>query len=142
MPVALSRFGDLIVPLADGEAFWIGLSVARAGQPVELTLAVALCNGDMQIAPPILIDSMDRIGGFALLNGANGTLQVFARNGNADMRGGCDRLAFRARLRGAGNDLLDSSVRLVDYTAYAAESGQAPPTPLDAGAAYRGWRLP
>ena len=33
-------------------------------------------------------------------------------------------------------------VRLVDYAGFTAESGMAPPSPLDPDAGFQGWRLP
>lgn len=150
LPVALDRQGELIVPTADDEAFWIGLDVAPPTHAITLALDVELRSGEVFSAigdgkanaspvSSITIPSTPRIGGFTQ---GDAVPHAFARVGGVEIGGGCVRLIFRATSDAVGAEPFEFAVRLVDYATFTAESGQSPPTPLDPNAGYRGWRLP
>lgn len=105
--------GDLLLPLAEGEAFWIGL---EAASPARLALAV---DGG-QLALDRLVAGPDRILGVEGLAFSRGQV---------------------GRLRLATEEAV-ATLRLVDYGEFTARTGRAAPAPLDPRAGYGGWRLP
>ncbi|CAN7419968.1 hypothetical protein LJR084_002749 [Variovorax sp. LjRoot84] len=144
LPVGLGRQGDLIVPTADNEAFWVGLELARAAQPITLRLSVELRSGDvldaLGAAPSsaLTVPPTRHVGGFTH---AGSGLRAFARGGGENIDG-CVRLVFRAAILAVESEPFSTVVRLVDYAGFTAESGMAPPSPLDPDAGFQGWRLP
>lgn len=105
--------GELLLPLAEGEAFWIGL---EAAWPVRLVLAV---DGG-RLALERLVAGADRIAGVEGL--------AFSRAGVGSLR--------------LATDEAEATLRLVDYGEFTARTGRAAPAPLDPRAGYGGWRLP
>ncbi|MEP6587183.1 MAG: hypothetical protein ABJA84_00300 [Polaromonas sp.] len=158
LPVGLGAAHELILPLADDECFWIGLSVTSATRPIALAVAVELrsrkildaisgTNWDAGRPTWVIVPDTPRIDG---IRRPDGRFEVLAR----ETRDAADGLCVRIRLRivAAGGDdksaaapdaeICEVPLRLVDYATFAAETGTAPPAPLDPDAGYKGWRLP
>ena len=124
LPVATTP-GGFAVPVADGEAFWIGVDGTELRHPESITVD-AICTDGRKVR---VADFM--LASFAVIPGIVGThesFEVFRREWLA-------QLYIRARNATA-------HVIPMDPAAYAACTGQAPPPPIDRSAGYRGWRLP
>jgi hypothetical protein len=147
LPVARFANGNVaLLPVAPGEAFWVGFDARGAGDA-----RVALCA---ELASDRRVDALSgrewredeatfvsargrpRIEGIARPDGA------FAVLGRApeDDRASCTSLSFR--VGDPSNVDVRVDVEIVDYAAFRERSGEDPPSPLDPGAAYRGQRLP
>ena len=48
LPVGLGYGGDLVIPLDDHEAFWIGLDLAPGAMPITLSTTVELRSGEIR----------------------------------------------------------------------------------------------
>jgi hypothetical protein len=118
LPVAAAA-GEFLVPLADGEAFWIGVtSPALDLQAVRLEAVLTdrrqplpLRRTAPDLAVAIGLERPD--GGFDVLGPSLVAVAVD-----------------------------DALVRVVDPATYQALSGETPPEPLDPACGYGGWRLP
>lgn len=116
LPLAPSPDGGLLLPLAEGEAFWIGL---EAGAALRLELVVVAKDGSRErlareVAGP------GRIAGFA---------------GRAFTSAAVESVQF-------ATDAAAASVRVVSYAQFTAATGRAAPPALDPRAGFGGWRLP
>lgn len=120
LPLGNDGGGGFVLPLAEGEAFWIGLD-ANGGPAVRLEWAVVLRTGGIDIQPALWVAGPQRIAGF-------GEGQPLARTL-------VDQLVLGAP--GAS-----ATLRLVDPVEFTAASGRPAPAPLDPRAGYGGWRLP
>lgn len=130
LPVARAARGQLLLPVAAAEAFWIGLD-ATVGVPfVRFSLEVETAAGRWPQAP-VSITCHAHVAGYLA---ADGRLRPF------DAR--CLRLAWATHWGEGGARMRRVELRLVDHAAFARETGEPPPAPLDPGAAYCGWRLP
>ncbi len=160
LPVGLSAARELILPLAQDECFWLGLSLTSAAQPIALAVGVELRTGKVIDAisganwradrsSTVTVPDTSRIEGIRRLDGR---LHVFARDTGHSTDLLCARLMLRvAAASAAGHDRsvadlnskpLDVTVRLVDYATFAMNSGMPLPGPLNTDAGYKGWRLP
>lgn len=148
LPAGLCAMDGLIVPLAAGEALWIGLGLALPARGLSLQLGVELGTGDMRdaiagqpwragTAACIEVPATPRVAGFRR---ADGRTAAFARPGADGC--GCVRLALRVAAGNISAETPELSVHLVDYGNFSAQSGLAAPAPLDMQAGYQGWRLP
>jgi hypothetical protein len=141
LPVCRAADGSLLLPLADGEAFWIGLSTDPPGMEAEVSVSALLSDGTAVEEGPIPVAPIARLAG---MRRADGRYGAFARAATA-AHPGCVSLAFRCRFRrGAGRRgarAAELTLLLVDGQTFAAAAGRAPP-PLDPAAGYGGWRLP
>lgn len=142
LPVGAAGDGTLLLPVGEGEAFWIGLSTEAPGTRAEVAVAATLADGSVRAEPPVRVVGASRIPGMAR---ADGRHDVFSRTATASSAG-CRVLALRCRIGRRGGRVparpAAVTVRLVDAASFAAETGCAPPGPLDPEAAYGGWRLP
>lgn len=120
LPLGRDPRGGFLLPLAEGEAFWIGLDPGE-GPPLRLEWSVALAAGGREAQPARSVAGPDRILAFG--------------GGRTLARALVDRLDLA--VSGA-----TASLRLVDYATFTAASGQPAPAPLDPRAGYKGWRLP
>jgi hypothetical protein len=141
LPVGVNPKGKFLLPVADDEAFWIGLgeSSARAElavaiEPAEGRLLDAISGGPWNPAKPhtVTVPARRWIDGVPR---SEGQLNVFTR---APTIGGktCRALRFVA---GSGPAV---RIELVDYAAFTLRTGLSPPEPLDPDTGYKGWRLP
>ena len=143
LPVALSASGEFALPVAPGEAFWIGLEAAHADAHAELAVrfespagtAVDALSGtpwSEQGATWIAVPPQSSIDGIAL---STGGFRPFARTRTAEEDGGIAVLDLVTRSE-------RTRVLLVDYGRFEAMTGHARPATLDRDAQYKGWRLP
>lgn len=148
LPVGQGLHGDLVLPLADGEACWIGLDATQAG--LNITLAVQLGSGEWldalrgsawheATAEFVAVPDTRRISGYRR---AGSGLRVFARDSADALGAGCQRLVFRVQAPAADAAPFELTLRLLDPALFATESGLPLPPPLDLNGAYQGWRLP
>jgi hypothetical protein len=144
LPVGEGKGGKWLLPVADDEAFWIGLNAERE---VELALKVERQGGDAldalsgrtwnARAPQTIA-----LASFAIIAGIrrdDGALWVFARAPSRDAAPACSAIGFFARNRRLRKL---AGVQVVDYARFARLTGRAPPVAIDPNAGYRGFRLP
>lgn len=125
--------GGWLLPMAAGEAFWIGLGpAASADAPIGIAVAVRVRGrrGEHNV-PAILVPPHRWLHGRMLRDGRIAAFHRSATTGTP----ACRRLRFLAG--GA-----EAIVWPVGYARFVRATGRAPPDPLDPTAAYRGWRLP
>jgi hypothetical protein len=124
LPVAPGPSGFLL-PLADDEAFWIGVIVPADPNPGALVLEVVFENG--RTAPVTRLEKPGTVF-IAGIGRSDGRFEAFCRP--------C--------IAGLYVSLGDHRTRvcLTEPTTYAEMSGCPRPEPLDPSAAYGGWRLP
>ena len=127
LPVGAGSEGFLL-PLAEAEAFWIGV---MGGAPAN--------------AWPLAVAGVDRTGVAlpiaSITSKADAFLPGYPRpdgRWGALSRGGCSMLLIEV---GRTNAIPGATVRLVSPPEYAALTGQAAPPPLDPSAGYGGWLL-
>jgi len=147
LPIGLSRDGELLLPLAPRECFWIGL---RADTAHPLELAAALESDDA------LIDVMTgktwnartavraRVPGTPLIDGirrADGAFDPLLRDDGAGQRLRGRRLQLWVGTIGE-RAAAPVPVEFVDYAAFHARTGLPAPEPMDPDAGYKGWLLP
>lgn len=147
LPVGLSSDGELLLPLAPRECFWIGLR-ADTAHPLELATALE--------SDGALIDVMTgeawnastavraRVPGTALIAGirrADGAFNPLLRDDGVGQRPRGRRLQLWVGAIG-GRAAAPVPVELVDYAGFRARTGLPAPEPLDPDAGYKGWLLP
>ena len=147
LPVAHSRSGTLVLPVAPDEAFWIGLEMRRAGASADVALRFespsqpavdALSGGEWKEEGPawMAVPPGTGIDGIAL---ATGGVRCFARTRSAAEDGATGMLDVVTR---TGDARTTTRIALVAYDAFESTTGHPRPEPLDPAAQYRGWRLP
>lgn len=145
LPVGPGPDATFVLPVADDEAFWVGLST-EAAAPLRVSLLAelagagavdALSGEPANIRAPRVVE----VARFAAVPGiaaADGSRRPFAR---ADGAFACRSL--RILLRDDMDAVLASAtVALADYATFARLSGRAPPPTLDPEAGFKGYRLP
>ena len=144
LPVGQTDRDEWLLPLADGEAFWIGLNAEPAAELAVRADAQrdgaldALSGGRWDASAPQLM----RVAAFLVVAGirrADGQLWPFARRPQTDAAPACHAVALVVR-----NEHHEGTVevRLVDYAEFSARTGRPPPAPLDPDAGYKGYLLP
>jgi hypothetical protein len=144
LPVGEGSGRELLLPVADDEAFWLGVNTDRE---VALAVNVERQGGGMLDAvsgrtwstrtPQTIV-----LSSFAIIAGIrrdDGTVWAFARDSDGDTAPACCAIGFfarRQRLRTLG------SVRLVTYAIFTTRTGRAPPAAIDPSAGFKGFRLP
>jgi hypothetical protein len=149
LPVGIARDGELLLPLAQRECFWIGLRL-EAVQP--LGLAVALEREDGALIDMLSGDAWDaRAAAVAHLPGtqriegirrSDGAFDPLLRDDGEGRGPQGARLHFWVRSiheRAAARSMV---LQLVDYATFTARTGLPPPDALDPDAGYKGWLLP
>jgi hypothetical protein len=124
LPVGVDAQGAVLVPVADDEAFWIGIEPAPGTRATGLRFVVEASGGAVTL-PPQQVAGPCRI---VTWPGADHAPRPFSR---AD----CDRIRVAA-------GSVEFAIRLVCYRAFSDATGQPPPSRLDPAAGYGGWRLP
>jgi hypothetical protein len=149
LPVGLADDGDLLLPLAPRECFWIGLN-AEASQALYISLAIERPDGALtdvlsggscepDAATVVALHGMRRIEG---IRRSDGTFDPLLRADGEGARPQGRRLHvwLRRTLEGVVEAVV--AVELVDYSTFTERTGLPPPEPLDPAAGYKGWRLP
>jgi hypothetical protein len=143
LPVGQDGHGEWLLPLADGEAFWIGINAERA---TELAVKVEGPQGDafdalagrpwdLQTAQTVVVDPFVVVAGLR----RGDALWAFARTAADPAAPACRAISFFVRNASLPEPAI---VRVVDYADFAGRTGLAPPAPLDPDAGYKGYRLP
>jgi hypothetical protein len=156
LPLARDHAGRLLLPVADDEAFWIGLSHTQPAGRAELALAVLRADGRELDAlsgttwaasrPEVISVPESRC--ISGIRRRDGRSAVFARSAVSAEGPGCAALTFYitaaapAPKTARGKDHAGTVIELVDYDAFRTRTGVEPPGPLDPAAGYQGWRLP
>ena len=123
LPVAPGPKG-LLLAVPSGEAFWIGVLVG-AGWQGELAISARLASD-----ATIPLARFDRSGAFSIdgMPRSDGAFDALCR----------DTVMGFTVARGDETTRID----LASVEDFVAQTGNKPPSPLNPGAAYRGWRLP
>jgi hypothetical protein len=148
LPVALCASGELALPVAPDEAFWIGCEMMQPGTHAQLAIrfesptegAVDALSGARwteRHARWIDVPAHSSVDGIALPTGG---LRPFARTRVAHEDDSIALLALAARADAADSEWI--RIILVDYGKYETMTGRARPAPLDRDAQYQGWLLP
>ena len=157
LPVGVDAEGRLLLPVAEDEAFWIGLGVTEPVTRLDLALAVVLADGreldaisgvpwDGDRPRTVSVPEVRRIEG---IHRPDRRFAVFARSHSSESPG-CVGLGFHATIAAVGPGREGAPHRhrasifleLADYEAFRTRTGLVPPSPLDPEAGYKGWRLP
>ncbi|MGE7413269.1 hypothetical protein [Methylobacterium tarhaniae] len=138
LPVALTALGRAILPLAAGEAMWIGLSPAWEGAQCRVAWApLKKSTADCRL-PRLLVSSFRPIFG---LRSANGQFSALIRETSSHGAVPCSGVIMLAvATDSAERERLQ--IQFIDPRAFEAQSGRAAPGPLSPGDAYGGWHLP
>jgi hypothetical protein len=148
LPVAVGPGGVFLVPVADGEAVWLGLESAAEGEFARVTIMARLSSGrdvnaisgkpwmgrsepSRSVPPAQFVEGIPR---------ADEQLAVFARPWDSAPGSGCDALLMIVTSRQQRD--LRYRFELVDYGRFTTISGLEPPQPMDPGNGYQGWLLP
>lgn len=152
LPVGRTALGAWLLPLADDECCWIGMADNAALPPAMLAVRAEL--GDAALRDAIAGGPWDaeRAGELALpgalwlagmREAGNAPLwHVFSNSRLAPATQRCLSLVFRLRTLGTHGASFTTRLELVNYARFFGETGIRPPAPMDAAAAYQGWRLP
>ena len=152
LPVGCNALGAWLLPLADDECFWIGMSENRELAPAMLAVRAEL--GDAALLDAVTGQPWDArhagelaLPGTAWLAGlrqpGSGSLwTVFSNSSLVPAAQRCISLTFRLRARGDHGAGMATRLELVNYARFFSETGIRPPAPMEADAAYKGWRLP
>lgn len=152
LPVGRNALGAWLLPLADDECFWIGMADNPAPSPALLAVRAEL--GDAALRDAIAGQPWDagRAGELALPGalwlagmreaGDAPLYSVFSNSRLAPAAQRCIALVFRLRTPGGHGAGFTTRLELVNYARFFGETGIRPPAPMEANAAYQGWRLP
>lgn len=152
LPVGRNALGAWLLPLADDECFWIGMADNRELAPAMLAVRAEL--GDAALVDAITGQPWDarhagelRLPGTAWLAGlrqpgSEPSWTVFSNSSLVPAAQRCISLTFRLRAPGDQGAGIVTRLELVNYARFFSETGIRPPAPMDADAAYKGWRLP
>lgn len=139
LPVATVGLTHFLLPLADDEAFWIGLSADEGG---VFSVSVDVRSSDGQVKPaspdPVRIPPDVYLAGLPRAKG----YEVFSR-GSTKAKANMTVLNITARIPVGSTDFTRIAlVELVDYATFTERTGRAAPEGLDPDAGYKGYRLP
>ena len=148
LPVARDQEGTFCVPIAENEAFWLGVSMEKTGGPFRLFAQMRnkhrlnVYSGRPAAADE---DSAFDFSGFGAIYGILRDAESwwsFRRVAEEPMRA-CEWLIFAEPTSPpVEKALMEASVLLVSYETYTQRTHQPPPAPLDPSAGYGGWLLP
>ncbi len=124
LPVALTS-ACFLLPVADDEAFWIGVIFPAATDIGTLVLESISPNGERTLAATLKPSPHAIIAGIVQ---PNGKIKTFCRQSVAEFRVWIDHRSTR--------------VCLTDYESYSLRTAESGPVPLDPSSGYGGWRLP
>jgi hypothetical protein len=139
----------LLLPLAEGECFWIGLSFSGA-PPVAVSVALEREDGeliDVLTGAPWNTSgaTLAQVPGTSVIDGirrADGGFDPLLRDDGIGRRPRSRRLHFGIHRVGDRSAAQPVMLELVDYSTFAARTGRPAPEPLDPDAGYKGWLLP
>lgn len=152
LPVGRNALGAWLLPLADDECFWIGMAENREAAPAMLAVRAELGNAalvdavtgqpwDARHAGELALPGTAWLAGLRQ-PGREPLWTVFSNGSLLPAARRCISLTFRLRARGDQGAGMDIRLELVNYARFFSETGIRPPAPMEADAAYKGWRLP
>ena len=152
LPVGRNALGAWLLPLADDECFWIGMSENREPAPAMLAVRAELGNAalvdavtgqpwDARHAGELALPGTAWLAGLRQ-PGSEPPWTVFSNSSLVPAAQRCISQTFRLRARGDHGAGMATRLELVNYARFFSETGIRPPPPMDADAAYKGWRLP
>jgi hypothetical protein len=158
LPVALASNGEVLLPLAEDEAFWIGVRTIPPARCVAFSLAAELANGaridavtgeGLNEANPGVVSTLET-GSLDGIPCRGGRLMPFARTPYASQTAPLVGLTVEilAAASEGGREMplerhrASMYLGLVDYEQFRNRTGLVPPSPLNDEAEYKGWRLP
>lgn len=124
LPVA-SASDCFLLPVADDEAFWIGVIFPAATEIGALVLEVFSPDGERTLRATVEPSRNAVIAGMVQ---PDGRTRTFCRRSVAEFR---VRVGHRS-----------ARVCLTDYASYSIRTGEPAPLPLDPSSGFGGWRLP
>lgn len=144
LPVGETDGGEWLLPVADGEAFWMGVNAEPAA---DLALrvethrdgALDALSGRRWGEPEPQVMHVTAFVVVAGIHRSDGLLWVFARRPRGDAAPACRSVALVVRNE-HHQGLVE--VRLVDYPSFAAQTGRPPPAPINPDTGYKGYLLP
>jgi hypothetical protein len=144
LPVGETDRGEWLLPVADREAFWIGVNAEPAA---EFAVRVdtqrdgvldALSGGRWDAPAP----QVTRVAAFVIIAGiprGDGWLWAFTRRPKGEAAPACLAVALVVRNEHHQGIV---EVRLVDYPDFSAQTGRPPPRAINLDAGYKGFLLP
>jgi hypothetical protein len=149
LPIGLTRDGELLLPLAQRECFWIGLSpdtvqrLALAvgverddGTQIDVLSGEAWSASTAKVVDPAGTPRIDGV------RRPDGRFDPLLREGAAGLAPQSRRLQILVRRLGGQAEEHAAVIQLVDYATFTARTGLPPPEALDPDAGYKGWLLP
>jgi hypothetical protein len=145
LPVGRSPQGELLVPVAPGEAVWIGLSCERPEDRLSVRIRFRMAN--RRARPDIVAEVGHHTAIEGIPSGAGAVLPI-VRAPTQPEHWACsgldvtlvDRTAKGGHAKRSTRPLVE--LRLTDYDTFVRETGLPAPAALDAMSAYGGYRLP
>jgi hypothetical protein len=152
LPLFACGFSEFLLPIAEDEAVWLGLSTPNAQAPVQLLVKAKTDSQGMLNAysgRPWQEDNASHRSflGISTIDGIyrdDQTVWAFQRCAPTPESPACERLSLQARQhppRQGEQVSQEAMVRFVDYAVFEGAAGYVPP-PLDRDAGYGGWLLP
>jgi hypothetical protein len=163
LPVGMDQNGHFVLPVADNEAFWIGLDPLETESTIWLSVGIDIAglgvldpiSGKTWVCGGQSVIKVIKTGWINGIRRPDGCFDSFTRISADKRHHWCKELIFYILVEQSENKILvqpsptsvgTSKCRfrivLVDYEIFAKRSGQKSPTPLDLRAGYQGWRLP
>jgi hypothetical protein len=145
LPVALSKDGRPLVPVAPGEALWIGLRLANPDGPLTVR-ATCLSNAESTERPELLPknEATARDSPLAIIwhvithTGSPAPIVGASLQGNT----GYTFIDVSFPAASAPQTRLTQRFHLCSYEEFSAATGAAPPDPIETATVYGGWLLP
>lgn len=152
LPVGRNALGAWLLPLADDECFWIGMAENRELAPAMLAVRAELADAalvdavtgqpwDARHAGELALPGTAWLAGMRQ-PGSEPLWTVFSNSSLVPVAQRCISLTFRLRAPGDQSAGMATRLEMVNYQRFFSETGIRPPAPMEADAAYKGWRLP
>lgn len=138
LPVARAIGDKLLLPLADDEAFWIGVSSEDDSPFTILVRAFAPSGGEYKLGhggravPPF----------FRIDGTANGDTMTALCRTDAEGQAVIEKLLIAGCSAGQAARVRTATILLVDYATFSAASSREAPESIDPDAGYDGQLLP
>ena len=114
-----------LLPVADDEAFWIGVIFPAATDMGALVLESFSSDGERTLRATVEPARNAILAGIVR---PDGKIKTFCRRSVAELRGRIDHRSAR--------------ICLTDYESYSLRTGKPAPMPLDPASGFGGWHLP
>jgi hypothetical protein len=163
LPVGMDQNGNFVLPVADNEAFWIGLDPLAIESQIWLSVGIDVAglgvldpiSGEIWACGKQSVIKVLKTGWINGIRRPDGRFDSFTRISADKKHYWCKELMFyilterpenKVPVQPSPSSVCNSKCRfhivMVDYETFTKRCGQKPPAPLDLEAGYRGWRLP